>query len=136
MMWLGAAAALLAACIGLVTSTRSSTQAWVQDRFAIGSFLDPPATDRYYSQFRAANFTVMLSTYTTNASVMAAQAAMCKAHDLKCILSGPTSQFPNRGTAMRDCKGRVDPDHLYQPAAPLPPHIWGTLLQSLVCIFD
>jgi hypothetical protein len=101
---------------------------WVQDRFAIGSFLDPPADDRYYSQFRAANFSVMLSTYATNASTMAAQSAMCKAHDLRCILSGPTSQFPKRGATMHDCKGRVDPDSLYEPASPLPPHIWGYYL--------
>ena len=74
----------------LATRAGSSTKAaaWKQDVFVIGSFLDPPATDHFYGQFRAANFTVMLSTYTTNASTMVAQAAMCEAHDLKCILSG------------------------------------------------
>ena len=105
-----------------------AAQGWAQDKFAIGSFLDPPADDYHYSQLRAANFTVMLSTYTTSASTMAAQAAMCKAHDLKCILSGPTTQFPKRDAAMHDCKGRVDPDYLYEPAAPLPSHIWGYYL--------
>ena len=29
---------------------------------------------------------------------------------------------------MHDCKGRVDPDSLYEPASPLPPHIWGYYL--------
>lgn len=126
MLSLSAAALLL-----LGTSAGQQRQAWKQDVFAIGSFLDPPATDHFYGQFRAANFTVMLSTYTTNASTMAAQAAMCEAHGLKCILSGPTSQFPKRGPAMHDCKGRVDPAHLFEPAAgggALPSHVWGYYL--------
>ena len=162
--------ALLAARAPASSSTKAA--AWKQDVFVIGSFLDPPATDHFYGQFRAANFTVMLSTYTTNASTMAAQAAMCEAHDLKCILSGdllsarcpgfscvstgcgrtprkpckaaspatdtdcaefatgPVSQFPKRGPAMLDCKGRVDPAHLFEPngagkGGRLPSHVWG-----------
>ena len=126
-------AALLALAVPSARASGSSTRAcWKQDVFAIGSFLDPPPTDRFYSQFRGANFTVMLSTYTTNASTMAAQAAMCEAYDLKCILSGPVSQFPKRGPAMLDCKGRVDPAHLFEPKAgsggSLPAHVWGYYL--------
>ena len=108
---------LRALLLALLAVNTNPTKPWKQDRFAIGSFLDPPPTDDFYGQFRAANFTVMLSTYTTNASTMSQQAAMCKAHDLRCILSGPVSQFPTRGPAMQDCKGRVDPAHLFEPAA-------------------
>jgi hypothetical protein len=95
---LGAVTLSMLGCVGQQHRAAAAAAAgFKQDVFAIGSFLDPPATDAHYARFKAANFSVMLSTYTTNASTMASQAALCEEHGLKCILSGPTSQFPRGG---------------------------------------
>ena len=64
---------------------------FVQDRFAIGFWVDPPADehmDRHYADLAAANFTLVIGGFGAGSpEAVDRQIALCKAHDLRAIVS-------------------------------------------------
>ena len=64
---------------------------FVQDRFAIGFWVDPPADanmDRHYADLAAANFTLVIGGFGAGSpEAVDRQIALCEAHDLRTLVS-------------------------------------------------
>jgi hypothetical protein len=94
---------------------------FVQDRFAIGTFLNPAPSDAGYSLLAAANFTMILGTGGQNASGAAAQLRLCAAHGLKCTLN-----IGDYATSKGEKAGwKID-----KPLPPTSPSNWGFYLKD------
>ena len=96
--WLGSLslAALLSASFGASAQTH-----FVQDRFAIGFWVDPPADakmDARYAEIADANFTLVLGSFgASNLDLVKRQLELCEKYDLKALVwSGttPADQLP------------------------------------------
>ncbi len=66
-------------------------QRFVQDRFAIGFWVDPPADanmDQHYADLAAANFTLVIGGFGAGSpEAVDRQIALCEAHDLRALVS-------------------------------------------------
>ncbi len=64
---------------------------FIQDRFAIGFWVDPPADnnmERHYADIAAANFTIVIGGFGARTpETIAKQIALCEKHDLKAIVN-------------------------------------------------
>jgi hypothetical protein len=74
----------------LAQTSRPSRSSWVQDRFAIGFWEEPPVDDKMderYAEIAEANFTVVLGGHrATNTKKVARQLDLCAKYDLKAIV--------------------------------------------------
>jgi len=83
--------------VGIVTvgnlclSTLAAPKAFVQDRFAIGFWVDPPADenmDRHYADIAAANFTMVIGGFGAGTpEAVQKQISLCQKYDLKAIVA-------------------------------------------------
>jgi hypothetical protein len=96
-----------------VQSFGQPAQRFVQDRFAIGFWVDPPIDDRAderYAELAAATFTVVIGGFGGNtAAKVKRQVELCEKYDLKGIVARcelPPDQLPDSpavwGYMMRD----------------------------------
>jgi hypothetical protein len=99
----------------LCTSASAEQGRFVQDRFAIGFWVDPPADEameRHYADIAAANFTVVIGGFGANTpETVHRQIALCEKHDLKAIVATaglPPAQLPE-GPAVWGYKIRDEP---------------------------
>ena len=130
---------LMVIAVMAVTTQASLAQAksdrWVQDRFAIGFWVDPPKdqiTDARYKEIAEANFTFVLGNYgPQNAKDIAKQLALCEKYGMKAIVNGDLknpeklADAPNcwgyhlvdepGAGAIPDIKNRIDIIRKYRP---------------------
>lgn len=85
--------------LGMNASTESET--FVQDRFAIGFWVDPPADeniDRHYADIAAADFTMVIGGFGAKTpETVQKQIKICEKYDLKAIVATaglPPTQLP------------------------------------------
>ncbi len=85
--------------LGMNASTESKK--FVQDRFAIGFWVDPPADenmDRHYADIAAADFTMVIGGFGANTpETVQKQIELCEKYDLKAIVATaglPPTQLP------------------------------------------
>ena len=95
---------------GLVISQAAEPKRFIQDRFAIGLWVDPPPVEKYYADLAAANFSVVIGGFcavTTDA--IRQQLELCKKYALRAVIA-----------------------RAGQPAGQLPksPEVWGYQLQD------
>jgi len=97
------------------TSVCAEQGSFVQDRFAIGFWVDPPANeamDRHYADIAAANFTLVIGGFGARSpDTVQRQIALCEKHDLKAIVATtglPPAQLPE-GPAVWGYKIRDEP---------------------------
>ncbi len=66
----------------------SNSQKFVQDRFAISFWVDPPVLDKYYADIAAANFTMVIGRYGADTpEKIKEQIRLCEKYDLKAIIA-------------------------------------------------
>jgi hypothetical protein len=101
---------------------------FVQDRFAIGFWVDPPANedmDRHYADIAAANFTVVIGGFGARSpETVQRQITLCEKHELKAIVARtglPPAQLPEGpavwGYTIRDEPSAKDFPHLQETVA-------------------
>ena len=72
----------------LSMGTSAERKIFVQDRFAIGFWVDPPANDRNYADIATANFTMVIGGYGANSpETVQKQIKLCEKYDLKAIVA-------------------------------------------------
>jgi hypothetical protein len=80
----------LAVCVQLCAAAAAETR-FVQDRFAVGFWVDPPAdqqTDTRFAEIAHANFTFIIGNFgATTPAAVSNQLRLCAAHGLKAIVS-------------------------------------------------
>jgi hypothetical protein len=98
---------ILTAALGLLTTggfsvARADEARFVQDRFAIGFWVDPPADEKMdarYAEIAEANFTFVIGNFGANTpETVKRQLAVCEAHGLKAVvgMTGlPPDKLPN-----------------------------------------
>ena len=81
----------LIASVALGTSHAAAQERFVQDRFAIGFWVDPPADremDARYREISGANFTLVLGGFgATTPQTIARQLSLCEKHNLKALVA-------------------------------------------------
>jgi len=86
-------AAFLVGCISLLIpqAPAAETNRFIQDRLAIGLWVDPPAApdlDQRYAEIAQANFTFIIGIFGASSSnAIARQLELCEQHGLKAIVS-------------------------------------------------
>jgi len=92
---------VIAALGSLSTNASAAHKTFVQDRFAIGFWVDPPADenmDRHYADIAAANFTMVIGGFgATTIETIQRQIELCEKYDLKAIVAMaglPPEQLP------------------------------------------
>jgi hypothetical protein len=85
----------------LCTNTSADHRSFVQDRFAIGFWVDPPADehmDQHYADIAAANFTMVIGGFGARTpGTIQKQISLCEKYDLKAIVARaglPPEQLP------------------------------------------
>lgn len=82
---------VIIALVSLSTSASAERKIFVQDRFAIGFWVDPPADenmDRHYANIAAADFTMVIGGYGARTpETVQKQIKLCEKHDLKAIVA-------------------------------------------------
>ncbi|MDQ1257127.1 MAG: hypothetical protein QG656_1729 [Candidatus Hydrogenedentes bacterium] len=84
-----------------VSANVRAAERFVQDRFAIGFWVDPPADARMddsYREIAEANFTLVLGSFGANSpDTVARQLELCRKYDLKVLVwgGGDPSTFPD-----------------------------------------
>ena len=83
--------AALMLCVGGQAMTASAQNKFVQDRFAIGFWVDPPADDnmdQHYADIAAANFTMVIGGFgAATPENVVKQLALCEKYDLKAVVA-------------------------------------------------
>ncbi len=101
------------------TAQGVKTKRFVQDRFAIGFWVDPPLDERAEERYREiadAHFTLVLGGYGANTPEKTTQQlALCEQFGLKALITAPNSSAGNRpdgpacwGYCLRDEPGAAD----------------------------
>ena len=75
--------------LGSVSMSESAERpVFVQDRFAIGFWVDPPANDGYYADIAAANFTMVIGGFgAATPLTVQKQITLCEKYDLKALIA-------------------------------------------------
>ncbi|MCC7494835.1 MAG: hypothetical protein IT204_20940 [Fimbriimonadaceae bacterium] len=107
---------LLLLLLEAVAMGQTTPARFVQDRFAIGLWVDPPVDDRAaerYAELAAANFTVVLGGFgARTAEQVKRQLELCEQHDLRAIVARaglPPEQLPT-GPALWGYMVRDEPN--------------------------
>ena len=111
--------AVIVAFGSLCLNALAEPKAFVQDRFAIGFWVDPPADanmDRHYADVAAANFTMVIGGFGAHTpETVQKQISLCEKYDLKAIVA--TAKLP--------------PEKL-----PESPAVWGYSVRDEPCAED
>lgn len=115
-------AAMVAAMGSLAMNASAAPERFVQDRFAIGFWVDPPADeamDRHYQDVAAANFTMVIGGFgATTPDTIRRQIDLCEKHGLKALvgMAGlPPAKLPE-GPAVWGYMVRDEPSARDYPA--------------------
>ena len=116
------AAVVIAACLLLHANPVVAQARFVQDRFAIGFWVDPPADERMdarYKEIAEANFTLVLGGFGAHtAETVVQQLALCEKYGLKALVAtvgGEPDNLPD-GPACWGYKLRDEPNAADFPA--------------------
>ncbi len=107
--WVGSVV-LFIGCFGLLVgqALAAGSARFVQDRFAIGLWVDPPASpdlDERYAEIAQANFTCLIGIFgANNSNSIARQLELCEKHQLKALVS-LGGQRPDRLPTNSACWG-------------------------------
>ena len=89
LMWVSLAAVIAMGSLGMNASAQPKR--FVQDRFAIGFWVGPPADenmDRHYADIAAANFTMVIGGFGARTpETVRRQVKLCEKHDLKVLVA-------------------------------------------------
>lgn len=109
----------LAGCATRGVAPSSAEDRFVQDRFAIGFWVDPPADERMderYAEIAAAHFTMVIGGFGARTpETVSRQLALCDKYDLRAVVSRAGLAAPELpdgpacwGYAVRDEPGTKD----------------------------
>ena len=99
---------MVVAVMALTAQAQGKSDRWVQDRFAIGFWVDPPKdqiTDARYKEIAEANFTFVLGNYgPQNEKDVAKQLALCEKYGMVAIVNGDLKK-PEKLADASNCWG-------------------------------